>query len=266
MSATLALVRISFLTAISYRLNFLLSACALLVSIVPLYLVAGALDPSIGHVVQGEGAHFFDFLVLGVVATTVLAPVINSLPGALAGAIGSGTLESLFATPARRSAILGGMVAYPVLWSLVRVLLVLVAATLLGAGLHWDQLGATALVLALTLLVHAPFGLFAAALFLMFRTTAALPAGVLTLSSLLGGVYYPTSVIPSWLGSIADAVPLTYGLRAMRRTFLEGESLLASGSDIVALLAFAAVLVPASLLAFSMALRHARRRGSLAHY
>ena len=43
--------------------------------------------------------------------------------------------------------------------------------------------------------------------------------------SLLGGVYYSTSVIPEVVRPLASVVPLTYGLRALRRTLLSGEPL-----------------------------------------
>ena len=40
---------------------------------------------------------------------------------------------------------------------------------------------------------------------------------MLAASTLLGGVYYPTTVIPSWLASASEFVPLGYGLRALRQ-------------------------------------------------
>ena len=100
----------------------------------------------------------------------------------------------------------------------------------------------------------------------MFRTTGPLPQGVLIASGMLGGVYYPTHVIPSWIERISDVMPLTYGLRALRRTLLDGAPLSAVASDLAVLAGFIVVLSVAAAIAFRAALGHARRAGTLAQY
>ena len=61
-------------------------------------------------------------------------------------------------------------------------------------------------------------------------------------------------------------MPLSYGLRALRRTLLDGAPLAASARDLTVLAASTAVLLTASLIAFSLALRHAKHAGTLAQY
>jgi ABC-2 type transport system permease protein len=118
----------------------------------------------------------------------------------------------------------------------------------------------------LIVLAYVPFGILGAAAVLAFRTTGPLPAVVLTGSAFLGGVYYPTEVIPSWLEQLSAVIPLTYGLRALRRTFLEGLPLGSVSGDLAILVGFIVVLMGASVLLFGKALKYARRTGSLALY
>ena len=89
---------------------------------------------------------------------------------------------------------------------------------------------------------------------------------MLTVSGLLGGVYYPTHVIPSWLQSVSEVVPLTYGLRALRAVVLEGGPVGASASDLAILAGFALLLLASSLYVFTLAVRHAKASGTLAQY
>jgi ABC-2 type transport system permease protein len=89
---------------------------------------------------------------------------------------------------------------------------------------------------------------------------------VLTISALLGGVYYPTHVIPSWLHEASAVLPLTYGLRALRRTLLDGASLASVASDVTTLAVLGLVLFSAGILVFAWALHYARRAGTLAQY
>ena len=97
-------------------------------------------------------------------------------------------------------------------------------------------------------------------------TLEALLSTRVRLPVLLGGVYYPTQVIPSWIQYISHALPLTYGLRAIRGTLLEGMPFHQVLGDVVILAGFTLGLALLSAWLFALALRYARRAGTLAQY
>ncbi len=266
MRRILAFLRVSWLTASSYRLGIVLSFAGLLVSFVPLYFVAGALQPVVEDSIRQEGENYFGFLVVGIAAIYFLNFAMNTLPGAVSGGIRSGTLEALIATPTRLPTLLAGMMSYAFTLTVVRSVLLLLALAVTGAPIAWSGIPLAVVIALLLILAHLPVGLIAAALHLVFRTSGPLTGGVLFASTLLGGVYYSTTVIPEVIQPVSATVPLTYGLRALRQTLLSGEPLAAVLPDVLILAAFAAVLLAVGLLAFRMALDHARKAGSLAQY
>ncbi|MFB0533510.1 MAG: ABC transporter permease, partial [Anaerolineae bacterium] len=87
-----------------------------------------------------------------------------------------------------------------------------------------------------------------------------------TASSLLGGVYYPITVLPFWLQPFSQLLPITYSLRAMRLAVLQGYSVPALAADLLALALFSAVLLPLSMVAFRLAVRKAKLDGSLTQF
>jgi ABC-2 type transport system permease protein len=89
---------------------------------------------------------------------------------------------------------------------------------------------------------------------------------VANLATLLGGVYYPVSVLPTWLQSVARLLPITYALDAMRGALLDGAGWGELAPDLLALVAFCLVLFPVAQLVFRAAVRKARIDGSLTHY
>jgi ABC-2 type transport system permease protein len=260
------MTRASLLVAASYRMETVLSVFSLLATLVPVYFVAGALQPVMAESIAAEGGEYFGFLVIGMIVYLFLANAVNALPGAIRGGIGSGTLEAMFTTPTTLPTLLGGMLGYGFLWVWLRALVMLTGAWVLGMGVEWTKLAVAVGIVLLIVLAYLPFGLFAAALILVARTTGPLPSAVLVVSGLLGGIYYPTRVIPSWIGAISDWIPLTYGLRALRRTLLDGLPFQAVLGDVAILSAFAAILLLAGSLSFLAALRYGRRTGTLAHY
>lgn len=266
MYSILALFRASWLTASSYKVSTAFSLIGALVGILPLFFVSNALQPFMADVIKGEGTQYFGFLLIGTLTYRFTGVAVRTLPGVVGSALSSGTLEVVLGSPTPVPTLLAGMVSYSYLWVVIRTGILLVAGALLGIGLVWSQLPVAVLILGLIVLVHTMLGILFAAVFLIFRTTGPVPALVLVGSSLLGGVYYPTHVIPSWLEHLSALVPLSYGLRAMRRVVLDGASLSAVAGDLFALGGFLIVLTAVGVWSFTFALRHVRQSGSLGYY
>jgi ABC-2 type transport system permease protein len=266
MRKVLAMMRANWIAASSYKINMVWSLIGLLIAVVPVYLVTTAFQPMMADKIRNEGGQFFGFVLVGQVAFILLTAAVTALPGSISSGISSGTLELLLSTPTRLPTLFAGMVGYTFTWTSVRCLLMLTAGWVLGATIAWEKVPAAAMILALIVLTYMSAGIIIAAMFLAFRFTGPIAQGVLVSSVFLGGVYYPTKVIPSWIQNISDFIPLTYGLRALRGTLLEGAPLVAVLPDVGILAAYCAVLLSLSSMAFLAALRYSKRMGTLSQY
>lgn len=266
MSKALAIVRANWLTALSYRLETFFSFLGLFVAVVPLYFISHALQPIMANTIKSEAPEYFGFLIVGWAAFSFVNTAVTGLPGALAGEISTGSFEALMSTPTSLPALLAGMIGQGLSMNVIRASVIIAFGTLFGLQIVWSSALTGVGILALILLSYLPFGIFAAALVLGFRTTGPFPTMVLFGSALLGGVYYPTQVIPSWLASLSVLVPLKYGLKSLRRTLLDGAPLSASLPDLGVLAGMTCVGFVLSLLVFAWALRYAKKAGTLAQY
>lgn len=266
MHRVMALVRARALTAASYRVQMSLSIVSLLVGIVPLYFITGALQPVMEDTIRAEGGHYFGFVLVGTVAFYFLGAAVNLLPSEVGSDLRTGTLEAVLSTPTRLTELVSGMIGFGLLWTALRALVVLAVGWLLGVQVAWSQLPAASVVIGLLVLAYIPFGLVGSASLIAFRTAGPLAHGILFASTLLGGIYYPTRVIPSWIQDLSNLIPLTYGLQALRRILLEGAPLLAVAEELGILVVFVVVLMSGGTLALWLALRYARRAGTLAQY
>jgi ABC-2 type transport system permease protein len=260
------LVRAAWLTALSYRMQTFFSFVGLIVAILPLYFITGALQPLMQGLIKAEAPEYFGYLMVGLITFSFVQTAVNSMHGALGGEISTGSFEALLATPTSIPTLLAGMIGQAFSMTTFRAVIVFIAAVLLGAKVALS--GAVPALIALMLIVasYLPFGILAAALVLAFRTTGPFPTLVLTGSALFGGVYYPTHVIPSWLERVSTFIPLSYGLRALRRSLLDGASFRASAFDLTVLGGSTVVMMALSLAVFSWAMRYAKRAGTLAQY
>ena len=266
MRELMALLRAAWLTETSYRLNMAFSLLSLAFVVVPLYFVTRALQPVMAASIAGEGREYFAFTLLGAAAFSLVTAAVSALPNALAGAIGRGTFETFLGTPTKPAVLFAGLSAYGLLWSLIRGAVILISGALLGVRLVAGSAPSVLLILVLLVLAHLALGCIAGAMLITFRTTGPFITGFLSGSMLLGGVYYPTTVIPSWLRDVSNALPISYGLRALRQTALLGDSLRVVQHDVVMLALCAVVLLAVAILAMAAALHHARRAGTLSQY
>lgn len=261
-----ALIRAAWLTASSYRVGMVLSLLSLAAVVLPLYFISNALQQTMQGAISAESRQYFAFVAVGAAVFSLLATCATALPGALDAAIARGTFEAMLGTPARLRAICAGLMGYGVLWSVLRAAILLLAAVALGARVVWNGVPLGILLVVITMLSYVGVGLALSGLVLVFRTTGPTTTAFLTASMFLGGVYYPTQVIPSWIREIASFLPITYGLRALRQVVLRGASFAAVTPDLAVLSAMTVVSVALGAILFSAALRHARRAGTLASY
>jgi ABC-2 type transport system permease protein len=263
-----AMFRASWLSAVSYRVSTVFQLVSLLVGIIPMFFITRALQDTMGNAIRNEGGNYFAFVLIGLVTVTFVAQGLNSLPGAVGGAVSSGTLDTLLTAPVSPVTIFAGLTAYGYVWTGIRAVITIGAGAALGAHVALIRVPAAFLILVLVILAYVPFGMMSAAMVVAFRTPGPLASGVLLASNLLGGVYYPTSSIPSWIQNLSAFIPLTYGLKALRLVLLEGLPLTNPevARDLGMLVLFIAVLTAIGAALLAWAFRYARRAGTMGQY
>ena len=266
MKVVWALFRAHWLSAASYRLNMAFGILGLIVGVVPLFYVARALQPVMQGAIAREGEQYFAFVLVGIIAFQLVMQGMNGLSGAIGTSINSGTLDMMMSVPASPVSVFSGMMSYGFVWTGVRCLIALSIGAVLGAKLVWTAVPAALFVVALTTAAYIGIGLLLSAMTLAFRTTGPIPSAITLATTFLGGVYYPTHVIPSWLEQLSVIVPLTYGLRATRRVLIDGWAFTAVLDDVLMLVAMTAALFLIGIVVMRMAFRYARRAGTLSLY
>jgi ABC-2 type transport system permease protein len=208
-------------------------------------------------------------LTIGALLWTFLSVLFNEIAMSIAFERWEGTLEYTFMAPVSRLIHLMGVSLYALTYSLVRVICVLGALWLMiDLPFDWSQLPGVAVVLAVSSVAFVGLGLIAAILPVMSPERGAEATNILQgVLLLISGVYYPVSVLPSWIQPLAWFSPATYALSASRRLLgLEGGAPATFNSivpDLLRLLLLGVVLVPFGLWVFGKAENWAKRNGKL---
>jgi ABC-2 type transport system permease protein len=109
-------------------------------------------------------------------------------------------------------------------------------------------------------------GILSAAFILRFKQGNPVTWAIATASELLGGVYFPTEILPDWLQSISHWIPMARALEALRKSLLAHGGFPEIGPHLLYLLIFTAVIWPLGIAAFGWSLRRSQHDGTLGHY
>jgi ABC-2 type transport system permease protein len=261
-----AFVRRDAASELSYRLPFALDLASTALSLALFFYLGRFIDRTglTGEV--GVGTNYFSFLITGLLLLTVAGTALGAFAGRVREDQVTGTFEALLAAPISPSVIIAGSGAYAVLRQAAE-LVVSVALAVIVFGVR-PQLGWEAAVVVLValpafLVFFAAAGIAIAALTVVVKKVTAVLGLVTSGLALLGGVYYPVSVLPQPLEAVAQVIPFTWGAEVVRAGLFEGE--LRTGR-LIGLVVAAAVALPVSLWLFDRAIARAKRSGTLAQY
>lgn len=261
-----AFLRRDLREALTYKFSFVSSLAGIFLSSATFYFVAKLVPPGTPSL-DAFGGDYFSFAVVGVAFSSLLGMFQEGLPSVIRGAQVSGTLEALLVTPASMPTVLFGSSLYSLLFQVFRTALHLgVALAFFGLSLGRVNGPGLLAVSVLTVLCFLSVGILSASFILVYKTGNPFAWIFGTVSGLFGGVVFPVSLLPPWIRWISQLLPVTYALNGMRKSLLASATFAEVLPDISALAVFAAVLLPVSLLAFRLAVRKAKKDGTLAHY
>ncbi len=251
----------------SYRVVFIVQFFEILFGVASFYYLSRFIDTPELRRALPQGGTYFGFVLIGVGFFDYLGVALNAFDESLSEARQNGTLEYLLVTQTSLPVILVGSVVYPfVLLSLRTVVYFAWGIALFGFPISQPNWIGAIIVLVSSVLAFIGLGVLSASYTLVFKRGNPVKWIFLGVAGLVSGVMYPVSILPAPLQWAGRLIPVTYSLQAMRQALLNHASLPVLWPSIRALLLFAVVLLPASLAAFSWALRRTKITGTLVHF
>lgn len=253
-----------FLIAISYKFGFILTLGGILFSTAGFFFLSRLFEhtPSSLKIYGG----YFPFVIIGIAFSDYLMTALHSFSSTIRQGQVTGTLEALLLTRTKVSTIVLLSSVFSFLFTTLRVFFYLLfGALVFGISFKGNILGAI-IILVLTIIVFASLGIISASFVMVFKRGDPLSWIFTSASALLGGVFYPISVLPGWLRNFSFILPITYSLKGIRMCLLANAGLRDVLSQILVLSGFAVVLLPLSLFFFKSAIDRAKKDGTLTQY
>ena len=262
-----AFVERDFKIAASYRLQFIMQGTGVLFTSTLFFMLARMIGDQKLASLESYGGDYFSFLLIGVAVTDYLSVSTSGFAAEIRSGQTVGTLESLLVSPTSIMTILFSSYMYKLLSTSLRLLFYfLLGFFVFQVRFHPGSIAALFLAFFLLLLPFVGIGLLSAAFIIVLKQGSPVSFLLNVSSGLLGGAMYPVAVLPDWLQPVSKILPITHGLEALRQVLLNGAGLGDIAAELFVLTIFSAVLLAAGVCAIVLAVRIAKKEGSLLHY
>lgn len=262
----IAFLKKDLLIESSYKFAFISNLLAVFISILGYFFIDKLFGQRIAPNLQEFGISYFPYVLLSNAFFGYVGVGLGAFSERIRAEQIDGTLEMILITPTRISTMLFSMILWNLMIATIDIVIYITAGILLGADFSNINLFSALIVLVLTVASFSALGILSAAFILVFKQGNPVGWLISGVEGLIGGVYFPITVLPWYLQAISYCFPITYAIRAIELSVYKGYGVMRLAPEIGMLVAFSAILMPLSFFAFSRALHKARREGTLSQY
>jgi ABC-2 type transport system permease protein len=257
-----AVLRRDYVVYISYRSRLASQVLTSVFSLTLFYYVSRLVHVN-GFATPGA---YFGFVIVGIALISVLYSCFGVAETVRQELI-AGTFERLLLSPFGPICSVLAMAVFPLLVSFVLAgFTLLIGWVAFGLSLHWATVPLAIPAMGLALLAFLPFGLAFAALTVVMKQGNVGTSWVIALISIVGGLYFPITLLPGWIQTASEFQPFTPATELLRHLLVGTPQSESIGLIVAKITLFAAVLLPVSLWALSHSIRIGRRRGTIIEY
>lgn len=264
-----ALIRKDWKQYWRYPLNAVSSVFQPLIWIAPIYFMGLAFSvngKAIGFSQYSGTTDFMSFILLGTVLENFINAVFWGMGYALKNDMDSGVMESNWLTPIPRLLILVGHSVTNLLVTMITSAgMLLFGGLLFGFHASGDVFRAFIPIIPMMLGLYG-FGFAFAAVVMLLREANALVDMSSFLVQIFSGSNFPVNALPKFLLPIALALPLTYGLDAIRHYLIKTQTIVSIQLELLLLVVFMFVMLWIGITTFRSLEKRVRTLGTLGQH
>ena len=212
-----------------------------------------------------EAKQYFAYVVVGLVILQVLQSTLES-PIQLRQELVAGTFERMALSPFGPTASVASLMIFPlVLATVMSLMTVVLAVAIFGVRLHWATAPFALPVELLGALAFAPLTMLLSAVMVRFKQAPG-SSYVVAVISLASGLYFPTSLLPGWIGWVSKVQPFTPAVEVLRHLLVNLPLTESLWLSLAKMAGFALVGLPLGWFAIGLAIKRCRANGTLVEY
>ena len=264
---SLAFFKKDLINQTSYRLSFFLNILSIFIAVYVFFIFSKLFEGS-NNYLEKFGNNYFFFLIIGISISDVVLRISSVINTEVRNYQLTGMFEEIINLKAPIIELLSYSFIYPIVFSIFRLLIFLLFAVIFfDLPLDFTNIGLIIFAISLTIISCIGIAYIAGAYALAFKKGNPLSAINQLSVMILGGVFFPTTILPDWLNYISQFIPITHALEIIRYLFISDNFL---NSEVIkhfyslALLSFCFLSI--GLIVCHFAIKKDKKNGTLTIY
>lgn len=249
--------------ALSYKLDFILRVFSAFFSVVLWYYLSLFLKPKTSTL---ETPDYFTYVIVGMMLLGYINVMLFTFSQKIRNEQVMGTLEMVVSSPSPFSMLLLSSALWEFLFETFYLICYIVFALLLGAEFNVGSYLALIILFFLTMVSFGSLGIMASSFLIVFKKGEPITPFISAFFALLGNVFFPTNVLPPFLKTLSQFIPLPYAASGLRKIIIEGGGFYEATYEIIALFFFCIILFPLSILSLEFSINISKKYGLLGGY
>ena len=267
MKKVIAFFKKTFLVELSYQFPLALNIANIFLGLLSYFFINKLFGQKITPHLEIFGVNYFSYVLVSTGLFGYIAVGLNSFPEKIGDEQIEGTLEAILLTPTKTKIILAGLG----IWNFIVASIDFAIYAIIGLFIFRIDFSSTnllsvILVLVLSILSFTGLGIISASFVIIFKRGNPLAWVIGAFEGIVGGIFFPITVLPNWLQMISLFFPITYAVRAMEFAVYRGYTIYQLKTELIILLTFSLVLLPTGMKLFNWAINYAKKQGTLASY
>jgi ABC-2 type transport system permease protein len=183
--------------------------------------------------IQTKPLRNIDYLVPGILAMSLMQLGLFATAQPLVSLREQGVMRRLGATPLSRRLVLASHIAFRMTVGLAQTVIILTLGNLVFQVQIGDNLPLLALIVVLGMMLFVTIGFAIAGLARSEESAAGIAQLINFPMMFLSGVFFPLSIMPGFLQTVAAALPLTYVADALRQVMVDAPPVNAMGTNLL---------------------------------
>ena len=251
---------------LSYRFAFVMMFSSVFFNLIYMVLFGSMFGTNTPAAIKSYGTNYISYILVGSVGWSFMWSIAGATSSALRNEMLLGTFESILLTGTELPTM---MVAYMIFGSLFGLIsmgvIVLVGIAILGVSALSGAGLATWALFGISIIMMGGLGMVFGGLTIWVKNIGQAFPVFQNFSMIFAGVYFPLSVIPSYIRWVALVLPFYYPIEGIRLSLAPGKNIMAWHYALVSGI-FAIILLVLGMASIHFGLNKARREGSIMFY
>lgn len=226
------------------------------------FLSAGGEFPGL----EAYGGNIAGFLITGAVGSSMLLLMMGVAKETIQGEQRTGTLEIVAVSTVGVESLIGARLVVNLLSTIVSSgILTAVIFVAFDIQAELNVIALSISLLAGTVLMSS-IGLCAAGYVLNSKSGEPFTWLITTVMGLFSGVMFPVEIFPPWLANVANLLPTTVVMRALRTATMSGYTVTHTVIQLVPAFIAIVVVLPLGIYMYRWGMNESRRKGTIGNY